>query len=89
MRCGPPTSLRHATGLYPEDVRGAIPFYTGRIVRMLDDEDAVTRYAEAHPDQLLLVGGKDPVHPGGGHLRGVWSGHAPESVYVLVRASDL
>src|SRR5262249_10157911 len=24
-----------------EDVRGAIPFYTGRIVQMLDDEDAV------------------------------------------------
>ncbi|HXK23194.1 MAG TPA: glycosyltransferase family 39 protein [Myxococcota bacterium] len=72
-----------------EDVRGAIPFYTGRIVQMLDGEEAVARYTAAHPDGLLLVGGKEPVHAGGRRARPVWSARAPEGFYVLVRAGDL
>ncbi|HVN37349.1 MAG TPA: glycosyltransferase family 39 protein [Myxococcota bacterium] len=72
-----------------EDMRGAIPFYTGRIVQMLDDEDAVTRYAAANPDRLLLVGGKQPIHTGRRRPPAVWSAQAPEAFYSLVRADEL
>jgi 4-amino-4-deoxy-L-arabinose transferase-like glycosyltransferase len=72
-----------------EDVRGAIPFYTGRIVQMLDDEDAVSRYSAANPDRLLLVGGKEAVHTGRRRPSPVWSARAPEGFYWLARAGDL
>jgi 4-amino-4-deoxy-L-arabinose transferase-like glycosyltransferase len=68
-----------------EDVRGSIPFYTGRIVELLDDEDAVARYATTHPDRLLLIGGKLSPHIGGAELEPVWKVKAPEGVYALYR----
>jgi 4-amino-4-deoxy-L-arabinose transferase-like glycosyltransferase len=43
-----------------EEMRGALPFYTGLIVRNLQSPAEVSRYARENPSGLLLVGKKLP-----------------------------
>ena len=39
-----------------EEMRGALPFYTGHIVRNLQTPPAVSQYVQEHPRGLLLLG---------------------------------
>jgi 4-amino-4-deoxy-L-arabinose transferase-like glycosyltransferase len=43
-----------------EEMRGALPFYTGLIVRNLQSPEEVSRYVQENPNGLLLVGKKPP-----------------------------
>lgn len=49
-----------------EGIQGAIPFYTGRALRMLESDAEVARYFREHPDGRLLVRGPIETMGGGG-----------------------
>jgi hypothetical protein len=43
-----------------EEMRGALPFYTGRIVRNLQSPEEVSRYVQENPSGFLLIGKSSP-----------------------------
>jgi 4-amino-4-deoxy-L-arabinose transferase-like glycosyltransferase len=53
-----------------EEMRGALPFYTGLIAQNLQSLEEVSRYAQENPTGLLLLG-KYPPSPISDHLAGM------------------
>jgi 4-amino-4-deoxy-L-arabinose transferase-like glycosyltransferase len=74
--------------LLPEDIRGAIPFYTGRSIHSLRSEAEVARFVAERPDGFLLVGKKAPDDLGGGALARVRTWKKAEGAnYILLRVA--